>query len=224
MLQLPLTATLLALGLALPAAAQTTLPPAPQPEAPVPTAPSPLEPGQAAEATITAIPEAVVRGETAPVITVPGIALGTITLEPGPGAEGAVSVSAAMDASIKSGFLGQLLSGRPYTVFVPSNGAIAAVPQGPLAAMFDDPDQLAQVIQAYSIEGNLDTDAAIAMAREAGGQVSIPSLEGTPIVIALAGDDLTVNGARVIVPNLGYAGLIGHIIDGAFLPGQAAVR
>ena len=202
--------------------AQTSLPSEPAPEAAVPTAPSPLEPEDAAETTLTVIPEEVVRGETAPVITVPGIAVGTITLEPGPGTEDSVSVSAALDAAIKSGFLGQILSGRPYTIFVPSNDALDGVPQDALAQVFDDPDELAATIQGYVIEGNVDTTAAQALARDAGGEVTVTSLEGTPIVIAIDGDALTINGARVVVPNLGYAGLVAHVIDGAFLPGRPA--
>lgn len=212
-----LAAASLALGLADPALAQDA-----QEGDADPALANEAQEGDDAATTLTVIPEEVVRGETAPVITVPGIAVGTITLEPGPGAEGSVSVGTAMDAAITSGFLGQLLSGRPYTIFVPSNAALDAVPQDALAQVLDDPTRVAQVIQGYVIEGNVDTDAAIALAREAGGQVSVPSVEGTPIVIAVEGDDLTVNGARVLVPNLGYASIVAHIIDGAFLPGQPA--
>lgn len=219
-----LAAAALAAALAGPALAQTAQPAAPDStsDGAVPTAPSPLEPDAAAPTTLTVIPDEVVRGETAPVITVPGIAVGTITLEPGPGSNGSVSVSAALDAATKSGFLGQILSGRPYTVFVPSNGALDGVPQDRLAEIFEEPDRTAQVIQGYVIEGNFDTDAVLAMARDAGGEATVTSLEGTPIVIAAEGDELTVNGARVVVPNLGYAGLVAHIIDGAFLPGEPA--
>lgn len=219
MTKLSLAAAFLASGLAGAALAQVAEPGMPA-DSVVPTAP--LSPSATTATTLTVIPEEVVRGETAPVITVPSIAIGTVTLEPGPGVEGSVSVSRAMDAAIKSGFLGQILSGRPYTVFVPNNPALEAVPQDALAQVFDDPVQIAQVIQGYVIEGNLDTDAAFALARDAGGQVSVASLDGTPIVIAAEGDMLTINGAQVVVPNLGYAGLVAHIIDGAFLPGQPA--
>lgn len=178
--------------------------------------------GDDALTTLTVIPEEVVRGEAAPVITVPGIAVGTITLEPGPGEEGGVSVGAAIEAANASGFLGQILSGQPYTIFVPTDAALGEVPQDALAEVLDDQARIAQVIQGYVIEGNLDTDAAIALAREAGGQVTVPSLDGASIVIAVEGEELTINGARVVVPNLGYASLVAHIIDGAFLPGQPA--
>jgi len=207
-----MAAIALAAGLAAPAVAQDDAePPVPRPEI-----------DESTPTTLTVIPEEVVRGEVAPVITVPSIAAGTVTLEAGPGAEGNVSVGAAMEAANGSGFLGELLSGRPYTIFLPTDAALDAVPQDALAQVLDDPAALAEVIQGYVVEGNLDTDAVLALAREAGGEASLTSLAGTPIVVAVDGDDLTVNGARVVVPNLGYAGLVGHIIDGAFLPGQPA--
>ena len=221
MTTLTLAAACLACVLAVPALAQTSLPSDPAIESDVPTAPSPLDPDDAAETLLTVIPDEVVRGETAPVIEVPGIAVGTITLESGPGAEGSVSIGAAMDAAIKSGFLGQILSGRPYTIFVPSNAALDAAPQDALAQVFEDPDRISEVMQGYVIEGKVDTDAAFALARDGGGSVTVESLQGTPIVIAAEGDALTINGASVVVPNLGYAGIVAHIIDGAFLPGQA---
>ena len=223
MIKLTLAAAILASGAAGLAHAQTAATSSDgDGTGPVPVAPSPLDPENAAETTLTVIPEAVVRGETAPVVTVPGIAVGTVTLEAGPGAEGSVSVAAAMDAAIKSGFLGQLLSGRPYTVFMPTNGALDGVPQDALVQAFADPDGLTQVIQAYVIEGQVDTDAALALTREGGGQATVEALDGSPIVIAAEGDALTINGASVVVPNIGYAGLVAHIIDGAFLPGQMA--
>lgn len=178
--------------------------------------------GDDAPTTLTVIPEEVVRGEAAPVITVPGIAVGTINLESGPGDEGSVSVGAALEAANRSGFLGQILSGQPYTVFVPTNAALDAVPQDALAQVVDDQDQIAQVIQAYVIKGNLDTDALLALAEEGGGQATVESLDGAPVVVAVEGEELTINGSRVVVPNLGYAGIVAHIIDGAFLPGEPA--
>jgi len=178
--------------------------------------------GDDAQTTLTVIPEEVVRGEVAPVITVPGIAVGTVTLEPGPGVEGTVSVGKAMDAAVESDFLGQILSGRPYTVFVPTNAAFDSVPQDALANVLADPARLSEVIKGYVIEGKVDTDAALALAQEAGGEASVASLQGAPIVIATEGDTLTVNGASVVVPNLGFAGLVIHLIDAAFLPGQPA--
>lgn len=219
MIKLFLAAACLASGLAGAALAQAE----PQGDDPAPTDLSnEAQEGDDAPTTLTVIPEEVVRGETAPVITVPGIAVGTITLESGPGADGSVSVGAAMEAAVKSGFLGQLLSGQPYTIFVPTNAALDAVPQDALAQVFDDEAQIAPLIQGYVIEGNVNTDAALALAREAGGQVTVESIEGSPVVIAVEGDELTVNGARVVVPNLGYASLVIHVIDGAFLPGQPA--
>jgi hypothetical protein len=217
MIKLSRAAACFAAAMAGPALAQNA-----QPADAVPTAPSPLEPDAAAPVTLTVIPEEVVRGETAPVITVPGIAVGTVRLEAGPGSGDSVSVGAALDAAIKSGVLGQILSGQPYTIFVPSNGALDTVPQDVLADVFDDPDRIAEVIRGYIVEGHVDTDAAFAMAREAGSQITIESISGAPIVIAAEGENLSINGAQVVVPNLGYASLVAHIIDGAFLPGEPA--
>lgn len=222
MTQLSLATTFLVAAMALPALAQTTPPAAPSGGDISPTSSARKVPESGNPTTLTTIPDDVVSGETAPVITVPGIAVGTVTLEPGPGGEGSVSIGTAMDAAVKSGFLGQILSGQPYTIFVPSNAAFEAVPQDTLGEVTEDPDRLTEVIQGYVIDGNVDTDAALAMAREAGGEVTVESLEGTPIVIAAEGDELTINGAQVVVPNLGYAGIVAHIIDGAFLPGEPA--
>jgi hypothetical protein len=172
--------------------------------------------------TLTVIPDEVVRGEVAPLITVPSIAVGTVNLTAGPGEEGSVSVGGALEASVTSGLLGEILSGRPYTIFMPTNDALAQVPQDALAQLLDDPVRLAEVIKGYVVEGNIDTDAALALTREGGGEATMTSLGGSPVVVAAEEGALTVNGAQVLVPNLGYAGLVVHIIDGAILPGQPA--
>lgn len=207
MIRIHLTAACLALGAALPAGAQVAAPV----EAPVVAPAAPVAPA-----------EDVQRPDVAPVVPVPNIAVGTVLIEPGPGTPGADSVSGAIDASIKSGFLGQLLQGQPYTVFIPTNDALAAVPQGPLVALQGNPDELAQVVQGYTLDGNLDSDALIALAREGGGSATLESLQGTPIIVSVEGDELTINGAKVAASNFSYAGLIMHVIDGAFLPGGAA--
>ena len=180
-----LAAAALAGGLAAPALAQDDA------ESPTPTP----EIDESTPTTLTVIPDEVIRGEVAPTITVPAIAVGTVTLEPGPGAEGTVSVGAVMEAAVTSGFLGELLTGRPYTIFMPTTAALAAVPEDALAEVTGDPAALSEVIQGYVVEGTFDTDAALALAREGGGEATVTSLTGTPIVLAAEGDDLTVNGA-----------------------------
>ena len=108
---------------------------------------------------------------------------------------------------------------NPFLVRVTASAAQCAQPLADYAAHDLKMKRVALIGDdfAYGHEQNAGFQRVF---EEAGGQVTIPSLDGAPVVVAIDGDALTVNGARVVVPNLGYAGLVAHIIDGAFLPGE----
>ena len=135
-------------------------------------------------------------------------------------------ISNAVDAAQTAGVLETLVSGEPVTVFVPTNDALAAAPQDALSDLTSDPERLAEVIQGYAVEGTVMAADAMSMAEDAGGSTTVDSLGGGTLTIMVEGDSVMVGPsedamATVVTPDLQLGTVTIHVIDTAFLPGEA---
>lgn len=131
-----------------------------------------------------------------------------------------VSVDAAVDAAVAAGLVETLLSGDPYTVFLPTTAALAGAPGDSVPNLLGgDPAELSRVIQGYVLPGTVRASDAMSMVEEGGGEATAETLAGTSITLGAADGSVTVNGAAVIAPNLSYGPLTVHVIDGVYLPG-----
>lgn len=133
-------------------------------------------------------------------------------------------IGTAVSAAESVGIIETLTSGGEVTVFVPSNEALAAVPQDELGPVLADTDLLSSVIQGYAVEGTITAADATALLEENDGSAEVDSLAGTPIGLTLDGDAITVSGAgeltgTVVTPDIQFGNITIHVIDGAFLPG-----
>jgi uncharacterized surface protein with fasciclin (FAS1) repeats len=131
-----------------------------------------------------------------------------------------VSIDTAVDAAVAAGLVETLLSGSEYTIFMPTNEALAGVPQDALAGVVADPASLAATIQGYVIEGKVMAADAVSLIEEGGGEAMATALDGSSLTLTSMDGAVMVNGAEVIVPNLTYGPLTVHVISGAYLPGS----
>ncbi len=91
--------------------------------------------------------------------------------------------------------LSNTLSGAgPFTVFAPDNAAFDALPQEQLDALAANPNLLRQVLNYHVTAGELTTAELTT--------TQVNSLEGSTLDIVVSGDTVTVNGAKVVDPNL----------------------
>ena len=107
--------------------------------------------------------------------------------------------------------LGETLAdGGPFTVFAPTDDAFAALPQGTVQGLLDDPPALARVLTDHVVPGRI-TSAQIT------GDSEQKTVEGSVLKIAVNGG-VTVNDATVIQADVEAENGVIHVIDRVLIP------
>jgi uncharacterized surface protein with fasciclin (FAS1) repeats len=101
----------------------------------------------------------------------------------------------------------------PYTVFAPTDEAFAKVPKDVLDGLARDKARLQDVLKYHVLTSRWTTDD-IKLVKQTG------TAQGKAVTFATAGGALTVNGARVVKPNVDCANGVIHVIDAVLLPPQ----
>ncbi len=109
----------------------------------------------------------------------------------------------------------ELLSSEgEYTVFAPTNDAFAAVPEDDLNALLADQAALTNVLQYHVVEGEFFAADVTGL----DGQ-SVETLSGDSINITIGeNNEVFINGAQVIVPDVDASNGVVHAIDGVLMP------
>lgn len=116
-------------------------------------------------------------------------------------------------AGLKAAGLTDALSAKgPFTVFAPTDDAIAKLPSGAWDALLKDSAKLKAVLNYHIVSGRF-------MARDVkSGEVM--TLQGSTLTAAVAFPDLSVNGARVTQRDVVATNGIVHAIDAVILPAK----
>jgi uncharacterized surface protein with fasciclin (FAS1) repeats len=101
----------------------------------------------------------------------------------------------------------------PYTVFAPTDEAFAKVPKDVLDSLAKDKAKLAEVLKYHVLTSKWTTDD-IKLVKQTG------TAQGKPVVFGTAGGATTVNGAKIIKPNVDCTNGMVHVIDAVLLPPQ----
>ena len=98
----------------------------------------------------------------------------------------------------------------PFTVFAPTDAAFAALPEGALQGLLDNPDQLAQVLTLHVVAGNVPAADVV-------GLSSVTTVEGSSLDVD-ASDGVSIGGANVVQADIGASNGVIHVIDRVILP------
>ena len=101
----------------------------------------------------------------------------------------------------------------PYTVFAPTDEAFAKVPKDVLEGLAKDKAKLREVLKYHVLTSKWTTDD-IKLVKQTG------TAQGKPVSFAASGGAITVNGAKVIKPNIDCSNGMVHVIDAVLLPPQ----
>lgn len=109
--------------------------------------------------------------------------------------------------------LGEALSGEgPFTVFAPTDDAIAALPAEVVEALVADPTgALTEVLLFHVVAGVADTG-------NISDGLAISTLLGKNLNFAASADGVTVNGINISVTDLRTSNGVVHVIDGVLVP------
>ncbi|MBM3316665.1 MAG: fasciclin domain-containing protein [Candidatus Eisenbacteria bacterium] len=103
----------------------------------------------------------------------------------------------------------------PFTLFIPSDEAFARIPRAQMQALLEDPQKLTAVLMQHVVAGRMSS-------ADMAAPHPVKALGGATIDVGARGEELLVNGARVLAADhLGHNGVV-HVIDRVMLPGAAS--
>jgi len=112
-----------------------------------------------------------------------------------------------------AGLVDTLTGEGPFTVFAPTDDAFAALPDGVLNALLDDPNALGETLAYHVVAGDL-TAAEVSLVG------SLTTLIGEDLAIGIFGDTIIVNNAIVQITDIEATNGIIHVIDAVLIPPQ----
>ncbi|MEM1327657.1 MAG: fasciclin domain-containing protein, partial [Bacteroidota bacterium] len=115
-------------------------------------------------------------------------------------------------AVIAAGLVDALSGEGPFTVFAPTDEAFAALPEGTVEALLEDPmGQLSQILTYHVVSGRvLSTDLMDGMVVE--------TLNGQSVTVTINDDGVFINDAQVTVADLEAQNGVVHVINAVLIP------
>ncbi len=104
----------------------------------------------------------------------------------------------------------------PFTVFAPTDAAFAKLPPGTVENLLKPENKpiLIQILKYHVVAGNFTAQAIIDLKPP----VRVETLAGRSVLVTLEGNQLRVNDALVIIPNVFCTNGIIHAIDTVLIP------
>ena len=109
--------------------------------------------------------------------------------------------------------IGVMKGPGPYTVFAPTDEAFAKVPADVLASLAKDKAKLQEVLKYHVLTSKWTTDD-VKLVKQTG------TAQGKSVTFGATGGALTVNGAKIVKPNIDCTNGMIHVIDAVLLPPQ----
>lgn len=127
-------------------------------------------------------------------------------------AVGAGSFDTLVTAVQAAGLVETLKGDGPFTVFAPTDEAFAALPEGTLESLLDNPDQLAEVLTYHVVPGRVFSGDVV-------GIEEADTVQGAAIDVSVEMGSVMLNDSAEVVQTdiLTTNGVI-HVIDSVILP------
>jgi transforming growth factor-beta-induced protein len=117
-------------------------------------------------------------------------------------------------AAVEAAGLAETLSGdSEFTVFAPTDDAFAALPDGTVDSLLEDPEgALKDILLYHVVEGAVPAETIVTLD-------SAVTVQGEPVTISVMDGNVTLNdSANVIIPDIMASNGIIHVIDTVILP------
>ncbi|MAU00933.1 MAG: adhesion lipoprotein [Anaerolineaceae bacterium] len=117
-------------------------------------------------------------------------------------------------AALEAAGLAETLAGEgEFTVFAPTDDAFAALPEGTVEALLEDPEgALTEVLLYHVAEGVVPAETVVTLE-------SATTLQGEDVTIAVEDGSVILNDSvQVIITDIAASNGIIHVIDGVLLP------
>lgn len=120
-------------------------------------------------------------------------------------------------AAEAAGLVGALKGDGPLTVFAPTDDAFAALPEGTVDALLQDPEALAAILTYHVVAGEVRAAQVVNLS-------NAETLNGASVTITVTGDgQVMIDNATVIATDIEASNGIIHAIDAVIIPGADQV-
>lgn len=113
---------------------------------------------------------------------------------------------------VDAGLVDALRAEGPFTVFAPNDAAFGKLPDTTLDAVFADADLLTAVLTYHVVAGDALTVESLTDGQE------LTTLQGQTLKVTKSGDQVLINGVRVIAADVPATNGVIHVIDGVLIP------
>jgi len=115
-------------------------------------------------------------------------------------------------AAVQAAGLEDTLRGEgPFTVFAPTDDAFAALPEGTVEALLEDPDALAEILLYHVVAGEVLAEDVVTLD-------AATTVQGSDVDITVIEGGVMVNDANVVIPDVLASNGVIHVIDAVLLP------
>ncbi|MGI9659439.1 MAG: fasciclin domain-containing protein, partial [Gaiellaceae bacterium] len=131
-------------------------------------------------------------------------------------AAGAGSFATLLAAAEAAGLVDALNGDGPLTVLAPTDDAFAALPEGTVEGLLEDPEALSEILLYHVIEGEVLAETVV-------GLDAAPTLNGAEVSIAVVDGGVVLNDSvNVTATDIAASNGVIHVIDGVLLPPDAS--
>ncbi|MBS1301968.1 fasciclin domain-containing protein [Loktanella sp. SALINAS62] len=114
-------------------------------------------------------------------------------------------------AAVEAAGLVETLKGEgPFTVFAPTDEAFAALPEGTVEGLLEDPEALAAILTYHVVPGAV-------MSTDLSDGMTATTVNGADVTISV-GDAVMVNDATVTTADIAATNGVIHVIDTVIMP------
>ncbi|TVR68265.1 MAG: fasciclin domain-containing protein [Marinilabiliales bacterium] len=125
------------------------------------------------------------------------------------GSDDHTTLAAALTAA---GLIETLQGMGPYTVFAPTDAAFAALPDGTVESLLEDPSGALTDILLYHVV------ATKAMSGSLSNGMKVPTVFGDELTISITQEGVFINDAKVTVADIEAENGVVHVIDAVLIP------
>jgi uncharacterized surface protein with fasciclin (FAS1) repeats len=122
------------------------------------------------------------------------------------------SFTTLLAAAEAAGLVDTLTGEGPFTVFAPTDDAFAALPEGTVEGLLEDPEALAEILLYHVVSGEVLAETVVTLD-------SATTVQGSDVTIEVVDGGVVLNGTvNVVTTDVAADNGVIHIIDAVLLP------
>lgn len=110
-----------------------------------------------------------------------------------------------------AGLMDTLKGPGPFTVFAPTDEAFAKLPAGTVEGLLKDPEALKKILTYHVVSGKV-------MAADVVKIKKAKTVQGSEAKVSVMGDNVMVDGAKVVKTDIACDNGVIHVIDAVIMP------